>query len=111
MRKDKCDSVFYDGEIATGIGKDGKTYILEAVGEVSAFIDNEWFPDFRDAIAKFDLTDKKIYDMSEAGRFEFKNNNWFQVVTPDGSYESDVMEDYESAISELEDTINGERDD
>jgi hypothetical protein len=115
--KDKTDSIFYDGEIATFEKDNGTILSLIAVGEIDLRIDKDRYRNrqVNEAEREHKLTDKKLYKMLEDGKAEFELNNWFEVnylKKGCSCWESDfgqVAHNYDDAIQLLKDYIQDEK--
>ena len=106
----KQDSFFYDGEIATSLKANGTKLSLIACGDVRIRInDDEYYKNQQrfEAIETHHLTDKKLQKMEDDGKFEWLNNNWFEVTfvkkgsDVGDSIMGDVAHTYDEAISLL----------
>jgi len=102
--KGKDDSVFYDGSIASRKADDGTIFLVDAVGEVDLhnLTDETYYIG--------DLNDKKLYKLQDEGKVELRSNNWFEVteqsITGELGVESEPLESYDSAISNLDEMVN-----
>lgn len=111
--KNKTDSFFYDGEIATFEKDNGTILSLMAVGDIDIRIGQDRYKNTQvwEAERKHNLTDKRLYKMLEDGKAEFLLNNWFEVISLKKGckcWESDlgqVAHNYDDAIQLLKDYI------
>ena len=107
--KGKTDPIFYD-QIATAKAKDGSEFSVRAVGELSVIYKGEQYNEGHISEILDELNDK-IINNPNPKKFEWVNNQWFEVegITRSGEWieigDSFIEHDYDSAISMLKEAV------
>ena len=102
VAKNKQDSFWYDGQIAT-LETKNYVYSLEAQGDIRVFYKDECFNDYQ----ALEFCEDKKWTDKDLKKFEWDMNNWFEVIginKKTNEVESvigDVAYDYDEGITML----------